>query len=236
MTPGQARFALTSFVFVTVGVTFNALFLQTKPVATARAGVEHMRLAAADAPGRQASPAARTGQPELRIARYAPAAAAPDATADRAGDADREAGVETVRAIQRELRLRGYGPLAGDGRMELPTRAAIMAFEQDQGLAPSGVASERLLRRMLFGVAGGEVAAGSGRARSPHAEEVIRAVQQWLAALGYQPGQVEGTLDDQTVRAIRDFEVNKGLVPRGRITAPLVVRLSEAAAPKLQGR
>ncbi len=43
-------------------------------------------------------------------------------------------------------------------------------------------------------------------------------------------------LGEATVQAIREFEVDKGLVPRGRITADLVRRLSEAAAPKVQGR
>ena len=41
---------------------------------------------------------------------------------------------------------------------------------------------------------------------------------------------------EATVQAMREFEVDKGLVPRGRITADLVRRLSEAAAPKVQGR
>ena len=51
----------------------------------------------------------------LRIARFAPHTGILEAplTAPRA-----EAGVETVRAIQRELRARGYGPLPGDGVMK----------------------------------------------------------------------------------------------------------------------
>lgn len=240
MTPGQARFALTSFLLVTVGVAFNAVFLQAKPVVAARAaertGLDRARVtihATTGATEQPASVAASAGQQPLRIARYAPDTSKLDPAPVAAAGAEQEAGLETIRAIQRELRLRGYGPLAGDGSLGLPTRAAIMAFEHDQGLAPSGVASERLLRRILFGVAVGE---GGGKEKSPHVEHVVRTVQQWLAGLGYQPGRVNGVLGEATVQAIRDFEVDKGLVPRGRIGADLVTRLSEAAAPKAPGR
>jgi peptidoglycan hydrolase-like protein with peptidoglycan-binding domain len=246
MTPGQARFALTGFLLVTVGVAFNAIFLQTKPIATARAlerptarpGPEQARLVAApDEAARQAAEAAHTGAQPLRIARFAPNISAPGDGPPGAPvtGTDRDAGPDTVRAIQRELRLQGYGALPGDGSLGLATRAAIIAFEQDQGLTPTGVASERLLRRILFGVSGGESAAAA-KDRSPHVEQLNRAVQQWLASLGYQPGRVDGMLGESTVQAIRDFEVDKGLVPRGRITADLVRRLSEAASPKAQGR
>ena len=72
--------------------------------------------------------------------------------------------------------------------------------------------------------------------RSGHAEQVLRAVQQWLAALGYQPGRTDGRPGEETVKAIRDFEMDKGLVPRGRVSAELVARLSEAAASKPASR
>jgi peptidoglycan hydrolase-like protein with peptidoglycan-binding domain len=184
---------------------------------------------------RSAPGAAGTVAQPLRIARFAPETSTPTSAPAPAGESDREPGPDTTRAIQRELRLRGYGALPGDGSLGLATRAAIIAFEQDQGLTPTGVASERLLRRILFGASVGESAAVA-KERSLHVEQVNRAVQQWLAALGYQPGRVDGMLGEATVQAIREFEVDKGLVPRGRITADLVRRLSEAAAPKVQGR
>ena len=41
---------------------------------------------------------------------------------------------ETIRAIQRELQARGYEAGAADGVPRLVTRAAIMAYEHDNGL------------------------------------------------------------------------------------------------------
>ena len=66
---------------------------------------------------------------------------------------------------------------------------------------------------------------------------MIRTVQQGLAALGYLVGRVDGRLGEDTVKAIRDFEMDKGLVPKGRISAELVAHLNEAAiGAKLSGR
>ena len=239
MTPGQARIALLSFLLVTAGVAVNALFLQAGPAPAPAGKALAERASARPAPEWSvkvggAATARRVGEPQdqaLRIARFAadpgkidPAPAGPDDVAN----------VETVRAIQRELKLRGYGPVPGDGVMGLGTRAAIMAFENDHGMALSGEASERLLKRILLGATDptGADSSAAGSVRSGHAEQVLRAVQQWLAALGYQPGRTDGRPGDETVKAIRDFEMDKGLVPRGRVSAELVARLSEAAASK----
>ena len=145
MTPGQARVALLGFLLVTVGVATNALFLQAgsslatkavaeRPSASARRGQGCARLGEPAAAGRRGALWSSPEEQALRIARFAPdpgkidpAPAGPDDTAD----------AETIRAIQRELKLRGYGPVAGDGAMGLTTRAAIMAFEHDHGMALS---------------------------------------------------------------------------------------------------
>jgi peptidoglycan hydrolase-like protein with peptidoglycan-binding domain len=234
MTPGQARIALVSFLLVSAGVATNALFLQARPSAAGKASADGSSpRPVGDRTGRssESTTARRNGVPEeqaLRIARFAPdpakidpAPTGPDDTADP----------ETIRAIQRELKLRGYGPVAGDGIIGLTTRAAIMAFEHDHAMALSGEANDRLLKRILLGVreAAGTDGAGAGKVRSGYAEQVIRSVQQWLAALGYQPGRIDGRPGDETVKAIRDFEVDNGLVPRGRVSAELVTRLAEAA-------
>ena len=168
MTPGQARIALLSFQLVSAGVETNALFLQARaPAAGKGAGERASTRPAPDKAGKlgETPMTRRSGLPEepaLRIARFAPdhgkidpAPAGPDESAD----------AETIRAIQRELKLRGYGPVPGDGVIGLTTRAAIMAFEHDQAMALSGEASERLLKRILLGAAD-PGSAGSSRPRS----------------------------------------------------------------------
>lgn len=245
MTPGQARVALLSFLLVTLGVATNALFLQTGSPPSGRAVAERTSTRPAidkpairsvgpnaASPGRRGALLPSPEEQALRIARFAPdlakidpAPAGPDDTSDP----------ETIRAIQRELRLRGYGPVSADGVMALTTRAAIMAFEHDHGMPLSAEANDRLLKRILLGAAD-PPGTESSRVASARAEQIVRSVQQWLGALGYQPGNIDGRLGEDTVKAIRDFEMDKGLVPRGRISAELVTRLGEAAAPRSSSR
>jgi peptidoglycan hydrolase-like protein with peptidoglycan-binding domain len=164
----------------------------------------------------------------VRLARLKPDAATPDSLPDAP---DAEGLPETIRAVQRELHMRGYGPLTADGVPGLLTRAAIMAFEHDAKAPLTGEATEALLKRLLLGTGGGHaVEPGAGKARSAQAEIVIRTVQQSLAALGYQSGKIDGRIGDETERAIREFEMDHGLEPSGRISAPLFARLARAVS------
>ena len=242
MTPGQARVALLTFFLVTAGVAVNALFLQSGAVFPGRAAVERMSTRSATPAERSVKfaevPIPRGGnerssreEQALRIARFA---ADPSQIDAMAAGPDEVADAETVRAIQRELKERGYGPVPFDGAIGLVTRAAIMAFEHDHGMALTGEASERLLKHMVLGaVAPANVSHSSvDRVATVHAAEVIRSVQQRLAALGYAPGHVDGRLGEETVKAIREFEMDKGMVPRGRVSAELAVGLRETTIAK----
>jgi peptidoglycan hydrolase-like protein with peptidoglycan-binding domain len=241
MSPGQARIALLSFLLVMCGVAFNALYLQGSAQPRSRVVAERTPpRAPTDAGIRVVEPVTAreslaTGEQALRIARFG---ADPDKIERSAASSNEVASGDTIRAIQRELRLRGYGPISGDGTITITTRAAIMAFEHDNGMGLSGEVSDRLLKRILLGVAdpaSGD-STGAGKVRSVHAEQVIRDVQQRLAAQGYRPGSIDGRPGDDTVRAIRDFEMDKGLVPRGRVSAELVARLVEPGASRTPGR
>ena len=240
MTPGQARIALMSFVLLLAGVAVNALFMQAAgPPAASRTAAEkgparptadRSRKAPETNQASRSKPRASSAaadEPTLRIARFAPDMA----RLDHLPDAPEEAvDAETVRAIQRELKQLGYGPVAVDGVMGLATRAGIMAYEYDQGLVLTGAASGSLLKRMLLGASPGPDAAGARQVGSAQAQQVVRSVQQWLATLGYRAGRIDGRFGDDTIKAIREFEVDKGLVPKGRVSAELVASLSGAAA------
>ena len=55
---------------------------------------------------------------------------------------------------------------------------------------------------------------------------MIRTVQQNLVTLGYTPGRVDGQMRSDTQQAIREFERRSGLPVTGRISGPLVAKLS----------
>lgn len=55
---------------------------------------------------------------------------------------------------------------------------------------------------------------------------MMRMVQQSLSALGYNLGKVTGRMNEDTDRAIREFETDQNLKLTGRISGPLVARLT----------
>jgi peptidoglycan hydrolase-like protein with peptidoglycan-binding domain len=229
MTPGQARGALAGFALVLAGATVNAIYLQQGERAALRDAHQPSRperkpVVAAPLPqGGAAAPEA-----PLRIARFAPAPTPLPAPLE-AG-----ANPETVRAIQRELAARGFGPVPSDGNLDIATRAAIIAYEQDQRLAPTATPSEDLLRRLVLGTPVATAAQGEEASVSTEAETVIASVQRSLARLGYRPGRADGQFGEETARAIHDFEVDRGMVPKGRISAELLRQLE--AAQRAGGR
>ena len=169
-----------------------------------------------------------------RFARLKPDAAALAGAGDTLPDApDAEGDPVTIKAVQRELTARGYGPLIADGVPGLVTRAAIMAFEHDSRMPLTGEATERVLARLLLGSSVTEDQNGdpaAGRVRSAEAEIVMRTVQQSLTALGYQVGRIDGRSGDGTERAIREFEIDEGLKPTGRVSAEVFGRLGRVVA------
>ena len=227
MTPGQARGALAGFALVLAGVTVNAIYLQhgeqvpQREAARQASRAERKPVVAVPVPRNDAAAA----EAPLRIARF-------DAAPPQPARVEASVDPETVRAIQRELTVRGFGPLPSDGNLGLATRAAIIAYQQDQRLALTAAPSEDLLRRLVLGTAVGTAAptgeASAGQAVSPEAEAVIANVQRSLVQLGYRSGRADGQLGEETARAIHDFEVDRGMVPKGRISAELVQQLEAA--------
>jgi peptidoglycan hydrolase-like protein with peptidoglycan-binding domain len=239
MSPQQAGITLGCFLLVASGVATNALFMQAQPSMASRAVLERplprstaerMRNTG-DVAQQVTRVAARksTEDRTQRTARLDPASASLDGLPAVADTAEED--TETIRALQRELRQRGYGPLVSDGIMRPVTRAAIMAYEHDQNLPLSGEASEMLLGRVLLGVSSSiEPASGAARkVATQRAAQVVRTVQEMLAKLGYQPSQIDGRLSEETVRAMREFDLDKGIAFKGRISADLFIRLTEAA-------
>jgi peptidoglycan hydrolase-like protein with peptidoglycan-binding domain len=255
MTPRRARLALCLFVLLAMAVAHNALVRQTRPPFA-----QSLSEAAPPALAQQRTPRApqvnlteRASQsakdvPDKRTSRPAgprpaaagTAAATPPLAAQKliapAVERVEITNPDTIRAIERELRQRGYGPLVSDGSLRPATRAAIMAFEFDNGLPLTGQANEILLGRILFGAGAAADPVTAGKVRTGEAQDMVRLVQQSLTSLGYQPGRTDGQLHEATQRAIREFEMDKGLVPKGRVSADLVARLAEPVQPRLSRR
>ncbi len=205
-------------------VTVNAkeLFSEPSPRPEARAPAT----SPASPPAAMAERAGRFAPTAGQLDRAASAAPAPAASSEPEMRMP-----EVVKEIQNVLNQKGYQPGTPDGVVGLVTRAAIMAYEHDHGLPLTGEPSESLLRHMQGGPSA-HVSAGSRQrqSRSPNAEHVIRSVQQSLSQLGYFSAKIDGRSGDDTVRAIKEYEMDAGLVPSGRVSAPLLLKLARSTS------
>ncbi len=134
---------------------------------------------------------------------------------------------DLVRVIQRELANRQYALGPADGVPGLMTRAAILAFEFDHGHPLTAEPSQGLLKAILIGAPG--AATDAGRAPGEKARQLIATVQASLAALGYAGAGNDGRLGEATRRAIREFEMDRGLPRSGRVSPLLIQELAKAA-------
>ncbi len=129
-------------------------------------------------------------------------------------------------AVRRELVALGYRPSASDSPMDTKTRAAIMAFEYDNGLPLTARANDAQLQRLLLGANETTPISDAGRPVTPEARQVMFRVQQSLQQLDYQPGPINGTFSAATERAIRRFEIDNKLRETGRISGALIAGLA----------
>jgi peptidoglycan hydrolase-like protein with peptidoglycan-binding domain len=148
----------------------------------------------------------------------------PDASTTPAAGA-----TEVTRAVQRELKIRGYETGSADGSQSLMTRAAIMGFEYDHALPMTGKPSQPLLKAIILGDGAHGARTVGSNGQSNEAADVVRSVQTSLAKAGYKPGRVTGKLSPETMRAIRAFEADQALPETGRISGPLVSRLARVS-------
>lgn len=199
-----------------------------KPPAAKPPVVEHAaaaRPAAAPEPATQKpKPPAADTPSAITLARLAIEGTTPDRTAARP-DPD----VDLVRRVQKELLVRGYGPIITRDRLGPMLRAALMAWEYDNHLPITGQPTEALLERMTATEPPRRAPDAMARkVKSPEAEQVTRTIQHSLTALGHAPGAIDGQLSPDTERAIRAFETAQGIPPTGRVSAELFGRLARA--------
>jgi peptidoglycan hydrolase-like protein with peptidoglycan-binding domain len=129
-----------------------------------------------------------------------------------------------VKAVQRELNLRGYAGEAATGTLDIRTRAAIIAYEFDENMPLTGDPTEALLKSLIFGRAAGKPGPGPAD-RFEERRELIAQVQENLARMGYTPGPANGRLDPKTRDAIRRFESDRNLGARGHLNERVLLEM-----------
>jgi peptidoglycan hydrolase-like protein with peptidoglycan-binding domain len=211
-----ARLLFLAFVGLTGLITYNALYLQE-----------------------QHSTALLPTVPKAPGDRTAKGSALPPVTTDLPPLPDQKPASQLVTAIQRELKVRGYGGGPADGILRQETRKAIADYQRDHGLAVSGLPSDELLRHILLGetVSTGSVADVKSAAPAPELKQDVRvkAVQQILADLGYAPGPIDGAMGSATERAVKAFQHDRKIAETGQISRELLREIKRVTGRDLAG-
>jgi peptidoglycan hydrolase-like protein with peptidoglycan-binding domain len=219
MTERDKKLAMGASLLMTLGVAVNMAAFQTKsqvsPIETG--GLPAKNTWAEGSPLTLGSPA--PASPGHQSA-AGPTDPAPSSETEDVNSA------EVTRGIQRELGARGYDAGRPDGISGVVTRAAIFAYEYDNGLVLTGKPSEALLTQIVLGSSSlQQNGARPGKTITPDGQALVINVKQQLAALGYQTGMAGGELSPEFARAIREFETDQKLPLSGRISGPMMSRL-----------
>jgi len=159
--------------------------------------------------------------------------------------------VQLLMETQRALAALKLYDGAVDGKMGRQTRAAITAFETEQGLPATGQPSARLLallRKVLPKSSDASASPDGPSAASTPAQPAdptatgsidpaqsaarIRKVQSALNDIGYGPIRVDGEGGGDTEDAVRRFELDNGLALTGQVNDMLVEKLIAIGAMK----
>jgi len=219
MTGRDRKIAIGASVLMTLGVAVNMAAFQGRGGSAIETGGLPSRAAWLEGPGSALGPA-NSGTAAEQPASPGPAAPAASSEKDDVNSA------EITRGIQRELDARHYDAGQPDGVAGLVTRAAIFAYEYDNGLVLTGKPSEPLLSQIVLGSSSlQQNGARPGKTITPDGQALVIGVKQRLAGLGYQTGMAGGALTPELARAIREFEADQKLKATGRISGPMMSRL-----------
>ena len=256
MTPFQARISLLAFLFLVGSVALNAMLFQSARLQGTWTTSDFGPGAGSQYSGhsRDAQGTVRTGAVHVSSRTSGAAsqasegpivdpAAAQRVSVDTSGNRKTASPVNTrnveptagnaIAGIQRELTARGYEPGPVDGVVGLMTRAALLAYEYDEGLALTASPTEDRLKQLIFGLNAPAARAQSGRPATKQAAGLIRSVQDSLGRLGYAAGIANGELDYATRSAIRAFERDHGMAPTGRVSGRLLSQLNQTGKVRL---
>jgi peptidoglycan hydrolase-like protein with peptidoglycan-binding domain len=133
-----------------------------------------------------------------------------------------------VEEVQRELLATGHYRGLVDGVNGQRTRDAIAAYQRDNKLPEEPRVTLNLLEHIRYTrkIAAASEFTGSTEPTGGTPKNRIGMVQEALASLGYQPGDITGAMNVETRAALKRFEQGNGLPPDGEIDRAVLVKLS----------
>lgn len=142
-----------------------------------------------------------------------------------------------VEEVQRGLLATGNYKGMVDGVAGKNTRLAIAAYQRSAGLRINGEVSNELIEHLRYtqqvAAASQFTASVAELEKNPGEAAALRQVQTGLAELGYAPGEITGDLTNATIRAIIQFEKDRGLPSGGTVTSELLAEISKMSGDSM---
>ena len=179
--------------------------------------------------------------PDTLQALYSDSAARASSVAASTGETlERGSEGDAVRTLQRRLKELGYLTGSVDGSFGIATEAAVLAFQQRNGLTPDGKAGNATLNRLYGDDAvknGGSPVDTSTTAKNSYntgvntsdisstgyvtleegsSGDAVRRLQERLKKLGYYNGSVDGSFGEGTAAAVMAFQLRNNLTVDGK--------------------
>ncbi|XSG81226.1 MAG: peptidoglycan-binding domain-containing protein [Methyloligella sp. ZOD6] len=234
-----SRLVFVAFIGLCGLITYNALYLQDVRGGAGRQSADNEQGLTDNKPSDESEVAKTTKTPDMAVDSTV-TGAAPSTGAASSNAPVQEASSALVTAVQRELSVRGYDVGDGDGAMTQETADAIRSYERAHGLEETGSPSDDLLRHIVLGESLEDMGmatpnSGQGSAPGEAPGDMVRAVQQTLADLGYAPGPVDGMMGQNTADAIRAFQKDRQLAETGEITPTLLQEMERVSGRRFAG-
>lgn len=150
----------------------------------------------------------------------------------RSTEASNVSGPELIRAIQQQLRARGFDPGPADGAAGTRTVNAAREFQRAVGLSVDGELTGALLARLEQK----EIEPSAASSANPTdattvvGDPTVFSVQVLLTRLGYDLGTPDGAVGRRTVQAAQAFQREMGEGATGDIGVGLLRELEKAEA------
>jgi peptidoglycan hydrolase-like protein with peptidoglycan-binding domain len=137
----------------------------------------------------------------------------------------------SLRNVQVALSNLGYSVGTPDGVIGPKSRAAIRAYQVDSGLPASGEPSIALYDKLQASIAQRSAQAKPAQPVTPAVDAaMIREVQSELRRRGYAISAISGTVNAETVAAVRAYQADARLAVTGAVDDALLRQLGTARA------
>lgn len=148
---------------------------------------------------------------------------------------------DAVRALQKRLKELGYLSSSADGSFGPSTLAAVISFQENNGLKADGKAGTETLNALYSAdavTASGGSSSGSSTAtptatvtlKEGDTGDAVKKLQQRLKQLGYYTGSVDGTYGSGTVTAVENFQRVNNLKVDGKAGPATQSKLYDTSA------